>query len=100
MLSNDVEGAVAQIDAALDVLSSLDLSGLSAPDLVRLAGRCETLVRRQAVLRGDIALEVGRREAADVGGAPLKVLADWLRISPAEARRRSAMAEPLAPAPR
>ncbi|MCB1290874.1 MAG: HNH endonuclease [Mycobacterium sp.] len=97
MLSNDVEGAVAQIDAALDVLSSLDLSGLSAPDLVRLAGRCETLVRRQAVLRGDIALEVGRREAADVGGAPLKVLADWLRISPAEARRRSAMAEPLAP---
>ena len=97
MLSNDVEGAVAQIDAALDVLSSLDLSGLSAPDLVRLAGRCETLVRRQAVLRGDIALAVGRREAAEVGGAPLKVLADWLRISPAEARRRSAMAEPLAP---
>ena len=97
MLSNDVEGAVAQIDAALDVLSSLDLSALSAGDLVRLAGRCETLVRRQAVLRGDIALAVGRREAAEVGGAPLKVLADWLRISPAEARRRSAMAEPLAP---
>ncbi|MCB1265349.1 MAG: DUF222 domain-containing protein, partial [Mycobacterium sp.] len=97
MFSDDVEDAVSQIDAALDVLSSVDLSGVSAGDLVRLAGRCETLARRQAVLRGDIALAVGRREAAEVGGAPLKVLADWLRICPAEARRRSAMAEPLAP---
>ncbi len=95
MHSKDVDGAVEQIDAAIDVLESIDLTGLNAGDLIRLAGRCETLVRRQAVVRGDIALEVGRRDVSEVGGAPHKVLADWLRISPAEARRRAAMVEPL-----
>lgn len=96
MLSKDVEAAVSRIDAAIDVLGSVDLTGLSAGDLVRLAGRCETLVRRQAVVRGDITLEIGRRDVSEVGGAPHKVLADWLRISPAEARRRAVMVEPLA----
>lgn len=97
MLSSDFEGPIAQIDAAIDVLESVDLSTVSAGDLIRLAGRCEKVARRQSVLRGDIALEVGRRDVSEAGGAPLKVLADWLRISPAEARRRATMAEPLAP---
>lgn len=92
----DIDGAVGQIDAAIDVLESVDLSGLSAGELIRLAGRCEKLVRRQSVVRGDIVVEVGRRSISEVGGAPQKVLADWLRISPAEARRRAASAEPLA----
>ena len=96
MLSNDVGDAIGRIDAAIDGVESVDLAGLSAGDLVRLAGRWETLARRLAVVRGDICLEVGRREVGEVGGAPNKVLADWLRISPAEARRRAAMAEPLA----
>jgi hypothetical protein len=58
MHSIDLDSAVAQIDAAIDVLESIDLSGLSAGDLVRLAGRCERLVRRQVVVRGDIVVEV------------------------------------------
>ena len=92
----DIDTAVGQINAAIDVLESIDLSGLSAGDLVRLAGRCERLLRRQTVVRGDIAVEVGRRPVSELGGAPHKVLADWLRISPAESRRRAAVAEPLA----
>ena len=96
MYSREIDGAVGQIDAAIDVLESVDLSGLSAGDLIRLAGRCEKLVRRQSVVRGDIVVEVGRRAVNEVGGAPHKVLADWLRISPAEARRRAAVAEQLA----
>lgn len=96
MYSTDIDGAVGQIDAAIDVLESVDLSRLSAGDLVRLAGRCEKLARRQAVVRGDIVVEVGRRAVSEVGGSPHKVLADWLRITPAEARRRAAVAEPLA----
>ena len=96
MCSSDIDGAVGQIDAAIDVLESVDLSGLSADELIRLAGRCEKLVRRQSVVRGDIVVEVGRRSISEFGGAPQKVLADWLRISPAEARRRAAVAEPLA----
>ena len=97
MLSNDVSEAVGQIDAALDVLTGLDLSGLSATDLVGVAERCETLVRRHRVVCGDAAVELSRRNTAELGGAPHKVLADWLRITPAEARRRVTLAEPLAP---
>ncbi|MDA0249326.1 MAG: HNH endonuclease signature motif containing protein [Actinomycetota bacterium] len=96
MYSTDIDGAVGQIEAAIDVLESVDLSRLSAGDLVRLAGRCEKLARRQAVVRGDIVVEVGRRAVSEVGGSPHEVLADWLRITPAEARRRAAVAEPLA----
>lgn len=97
MSSIDSPGAVARMDAALDALLEADLSALSAADLVRLAGRCEKLARRQAVLGGDIAAELRGRAVVDLGGAPLKVLADWLRISPSEARRRADLAGPLAP---
>ena len=96
MLSNVVE-AVDRIDAALDALTGLDLSGVSATDLVGLAERCETLVRRHRVVCGDVAVALSRRDVSELGGAPHKVLADWLRITPAEARRRVALAEPLAP---
>ena len=96
MLSNTVSPEVEQIDTALDHLFELDFAALPAADLVRLAGRCEKLARRQAVLRADLALQLQRRDAREVGGAPHKVLADWLRITPAEARRRANLAEPLA----
>ncbi len=97
MFSSTLTGAIDQIAQALDVLAGTDLAALEAGDLIRLAGRCENLARRQRVLAGDIAVQVSRREAGALGGAPHKVLADWLRITPAEARRRATMAEPLAP---
>lgn len=96
MLSKTVSGPVDRIGAALDVLLEADLSVIPADELVQLAGRCEKLSRRQAVLGADIAVELRRREVGELGGAPLKVLADWLRISPSEARRRADLAEPLA----
>jgi len=92
-----VPALLGEIDAALDALFEVDLAGLSAGDLVRLAGRVERLVRRHGVWRSDVALEVQRRPVAEVGGAAHKVFADWLRITPAEARRRLNQAEPLAP---
>ena len=97
MFSNQVSGAVAQIEAALDVLAGVDLAALSATDLVGVAERYETLARRHRVVCGDVAVALSRRNTAELGGAPHKVLADWLRITPAEARRRVALAEPLAP---
>ena len=95
MLSNNVSRVVERIDAALDELSGIDLSALSACDLVGLADRCETLVRRHRVVCGDAAVALSRRDVSELGGAPHKVLADWLRITPAEARRRVTLAEPL-----
>lgn len=97
MLSTTVTGAIERIEEALDVLSGVDLAAVSADDLIRLAGRCETLARRHGVLAGDIAVAVSRRDISALGGAPHKVLADWLRITPTEARRRTTLAEALAP---
>lgn len=94
MLSS--KGPVELMEAALDDLFEIDLDAMPAADLVRLAGRVEKLARRQGVLRGDIAVQLQRRDVRELGGRAHKVLADWLRISPAEARRRVALAEPLA----
>jgi len=97
MLSDTVRGALEQIDDALTVLLETDLSALQAPDLIRLAGRCETLTRRHTVLAGDIALNASRRDTHELGGAGHKVLADWLRITPTDARRRATRTEALTP---
>ncbi|MGI9124389.1 MAG: HNH endonuclease signature motif containing protein [Mycobacterium sp.] len=97
MLSKTASRALEAIEVALGVLAEVDLDALAAGDLVRLAGRCETLVRRHGVLLGDISHQLQRRDLSEIGGAGYKVLADWLRITPAAARRRAAMAEHLAP---
>jgi len=97
MLSTTVAGAQQAIDAALDTLAAVDLSALNPQDLLRLAEHCETLHRRHSVIRHDISREVHQRDFSDLGGAPHKVLADWLRITPAEAHRRNRITEPLTP---
>ena len=49
------------------------------------------------MVRYDLSHELHRREIGEIGGKPGKVLADWLRITPAEARRRAEVVEPLTP---
>ena len=97
MLSTTVAEAQQAIDAALDTLAAVDLSALNPQDLLGLAEHCETLHRRHSVIRHDISREVHQRDCSDLGGAPHKVLADWLRITPAEAHRRNRITEPLTP---
>lgn len=63
-----MSGAVAPIEAALDVLAGVDLAALSATDLVGVAERYETLVRRHRVACGDLAVELSRRSTAELGG--------------------------------
>lgn len=97
MLSKDVEAAVSWIDAAIDVLGSVDLTGLSAGDLVRLAGRCGDPVsagRRWCAATSHP--EIGRRDVSEVGGAPHKRSCRLAADQLAEARRRAVMVEPLA----
>lgn len=81
MFSNGVSGPLDRIAAAIDVLMEVDLSALSADDLVRLAGRCEKLaVGRRC--RVGISPSCGRARSVSSVVWPLKVLADWLRVSP------------------
>lgn len=96
MLSSVVVEGFAEVNAALDAVAEVDLSGLDPQQLLHLAALTEKTLRRLTVISHDVSLHVSRRGVAEVGGAPAKVLADWLRISPAEARRRARVAEPLA----
>lgn len=59
--------------------------------------RLETARRQEAVFSHDLIASLANEDAADVGGPVHKVIADWLRISCAEARRRIRDAEQLAP---
>jgi hypothetical protein len=59
--------------------------------------RLETARRQKAVFSHDLIASLANEDAADVGGPVHKVIADWLRISCAEARRRIRDAEQLAP---
>jgi hypothetical protein len=88
--------ALDAIDAARTTLAKLDLTGLTASELLELAARCEKATRHDDVIRHDLSHELHQREVGEIGGAPHKVLADWLRITPTESRRRAQVTEPLA----
>ena len=64
---------------------------------LRALERLETARRRQLVAGHDLLAGLAQEDPADVGGPVLKVIADWLRISFAEARRRIRDAEQLMP---
>ncbi|TGD88157.1 HNH endonuclease [Mycolicibacterium sp. CH28] len=96
MLAIEVGEALDAIDAALSTLAKLDLTGLPAGHVFELAARCEKAARHHDVLRHDLSHELHQRDVGELGGAPHKILADWLRITPTEARRRARTTEPLA----
>ena len=68
MLSNSVSEALAAIDAALDTLFTLDLSGLSVQDLLAVAARCEKAHRRNTVARHDVSHALHQRPVSEIGG--------------------------------
>jgi hypothetical protein len=95
MLAHDVTEAFAAINASLDTVAKLDLSELDPADLLHLAALTEKTIRRHTVVSHDVSHQLGQRTVGEIGGSAGKVLADWLRISPAEARRRARVTEPL-----
>ncbi|MCV7343918.1 HNH endonuclease signature motif containing protein [Mycolicibacterium rhodesiae] len=97
MLSIEVGEAFASINAGLATLAKVDLAGLSVMELLELAAESERVTRYHDVVRYDVSHEVHRREVGELGGKSGKVLADWLRITPAEAKRRAEATEPLTP---
>ncbi|MGY4709262.1 HNH endonuclease signature motif containing protein [Mycolicibacterium sp. CBM1] len=97
MLSIEVGEALDVIDAALSTLAKVDLSGLAAADLLDVAARTEKAARHHDVIRHEVSHELHQRDVSELGGAAHKVLADWLRITPTEARRRALVADPLSP---
>ena len=96
--------APAEVAAAFDALytavaaiQELTFNNLAPVVRLRALDRLETARRQQAVISQDIIKGLAEEDPADVGGPVHKVVADWLRISPAEARRRLRNAEQLSP---
>jgi Domain of unknown function (DUF222) len=84
MLSN----AVAEAVTALDTLADTDWAALPVGGRLTVMQELEALSRRVAAESHRITASLAYEEPAKLGDRPFKVIADTLRISLAEARRR------------
>ena len=94
---HSITAAFDALDAAVTAVSELDFAAADPTTRLRALERLETARRRQLVAGHDLLAGLAHEDPADVGGPVLKVVADWLRISCAEARRRLRDAEQLMP---
>ena len=85
------------LDAAVTTISELNLDNYAPGVRLHALERLETARRQQLVPGHDLIAGLATEDPADVGGPVHKVIADWLRISCAEARRRMRDAEQLTP---
>ncbi|MBS4729697.1 HNH endonuclease [Mycobacterium sp. SM1] len=93
----EVGAAFDALDAAVARIGELNLDACDPVVRLRALERMETSRREQAVTGHDLIAGLAKEDPADIGGAVHKVIADWLRISYTEARRRVRDAEQLAP---
>jgi hypothetical protein len=96
-LPADVTATLDALDAAVAVVGALNLDRLEAPVRLHVLERLETTRRRQVVVGHDVIAGLTKEDPADIGGPVHKVVADWLRISCAEACRRLRDAKQLSP---
>jgi hypothetical protein len=97
MLSNQVSEALSAVDAAAEALGALDWDALPIRDRLEALDRLETVRRRTAATGLDLVGSVDRSGDQALGGVAARVIADVVRISPAEARRRIRDAGQLQP---
>ncbi len=83
-----MDAALDALDTAVAQIGTLNFDALSPVVRLRALERMESSRRRQIAVNHDVIAGLDKEEAADVGGPVHKVIADWLRISPAEASRR------------
>ncbi len=93
----ELAAALDGLDAALAALGALHFDAYSPAARLRALERMETARRRQVALGHDVIAGLAKEDPADVGGPVHKVVADWLRISCAEAARRLRDAQQLSP---
>ncbi len=81
----EVTAALDALDAAEAAIRRLNFDVLSPAVRLRVLERMETSRRRQIAVSHDLIAGLAKEDPADVGGPVHKVVADWLRISYAEA---------------
>ena len=97
MLSIPVAEAFAALDAAVAAVAALDWDRLPALERLDALDRLETAQRRQRTCSHTIAGSLDRNDDGQIGPILYRVIADVLRISPAESRRRLRDAAQLHP---
>jgi Domain of unknown function (DUF222) len=93
----EVTAAFDALDAAVAGIAALNLVGHDPAVRLRALEQLETSRRRQTVVGHDVVASLANEDPAEVGGPVHKVVADWLRISCAEACRRLREAKQLSP---
>ncbi|HSS24950.1 MAG TPA: HNH endonuclease signature motif containing protein [Mycobacterium sp.] len=93
----ELDTALDALDTAVAAIGELDFASLSPAIVVRALERLETSRRRQVVVSHNLIRGLAKEDPTDFGGSIHQVIADWLRISYAEARRRLRDAEQLSP---
>ena len=88
MISNPVAEAFSAVESAVEALGALDWDALPIRERLESLERLETMRRRGAAVSLDVVGSVDRSGQAALGGVAAKVIADVIRVSPAEARRR------------
>lgn len=96
-LPAEVLAALDALDAAEARLRALNVDALSPAVRLCALERTEASRRRQLAWSYDVIASLAEEDPADVGGPVHKVVADWLRISPAEASRRLRDVRQLSP---
>jgi hypothetical protein len=94
---HSMEAVLDALDAAVATVGEWDLAAVDPITRLRALERLERARRRQLVASHDLVAGLFHEDAADVGGPVHKVIADWLRISCAEVRRRFRDAGQLRP---
>ncbi|OBA78735.1 maturase [Mycobacterium sp. 1164966.3] len=84
----EVTAALDAFDTALAGMGALNLDQLAPPVRLHVLEQLETARRKQIAFSHDVIAGLTREDPAALGGPAHQVIADWLRISPAEARRR------------
>jgi hypothetical protein len=91
----EVADALDALNAGVAAIRRLSFDGFEPRVRLHALGQLETARRRQVAVSHDLIASLAKEEPADVGGPVHKVIADGLRLSYAEARRRLKDAEQL-----
>lgn len=94
---SEVAAALDALDAADVAVRGLDFGALSPVVRLHVLEAMENSHRRQTAVGTDVIAGLANEDSAEVGGPVHKVIADWLRISYADACRRVRDAKQLSP---
>jgi hypothetical protein len=94
---HSITAAFDALDAAVTTVGELDVATADPITRLRALERLETARRRLLATAYDLVAGLAHEDPADVGGPVHKVIADWLRISCTDVRRRLREAEQLTP---